>query len=79
LIVVTPAGTVQSQVPAPVKVTVVRPFVVTDAEGEQVGLGAAMEEALREAIPKSAAKPKPQTIALRLVARGFKNCVNILF
>jgi hypothetical protein len=75
--VVTPAGTVQSQVPAPLKVTVVRPFVVTEVEGEQLGFGTAMDEELRVAMPKSATKPKPQTITLRLVARGFKNCVNI--
>jgi hypothetical protein len=77
LIVVTPAGTVQSQVPAPVNVTVVSPLVVTEVEGVQVGFGTAVDEELRLATPKSAAKPKPQTIALRLAARGFKNCVNI--
>jgi hypothetical protein len=75
--VVTPAGTVQSQVPAPVNVTVVRPLVVTEVEGVHVGFGTAIEEALSVEMPKSAAKPKPQTITLRLAARGFKNCVNI--
>jgi ribosomal protein S5 len=58
-------------------VTVVKPLVVTFVVGEQVGFGTAMDEELSVAIPKSAAKPKPQTIALRLAARGFKNCVVI--
>jgi hypothetical protein len=75
--VVTPSGTVQSQIPAPAKVTVVKPLVVTLVVGVQVGFGTAIDEELRVAIPKSAAKPKPQTITLRLAARGFKNCVNI--
>lgn len=55
----------------------VTPFVVTVESGAQAGKAAAICEELSDAMPKSAAKPKPQTIALRLVARGFKNCVDI--
>jgi hypothetical protein len=57
------------------KVTVVTPALVEVEVGTQAGAATATFSAMKD--PISAAKPKPQTIALRLAARGFKNCVDI--
>jgi hypothetical protein len=62
-----------------VKLSICWPLFQADLDATQGALAAIEAEELSVAMPKSAAKPKPQTTTLRLAARGFKNCVNIQF